>query len=223
MPYNIYNWGMEGGADVERCIDKMEKRIMSSPKGTAFIVNDFTDIMSYETAKKAISKLEKQKKIRHIMRGIYDNPAYSTLIQEYAEPKPNEIAHALARNNCWTIALSGDAALNQLGISTQVPANWLYVSSGPYKRYEIGNITIEFVHRSDRYISGMSEMTATIIQAIKTLGKQRITIEIIEQLAGRIDPDTKSLLLEESRMTTTWVYSVIKKICPNRQNFITLS
>ena len=47
------------------------------------------------------------------------------------------MAKAIARNYNWTIAPTGDAALNLLGISTQVPSKWEYVSSGPYKEYNI--------------------------------------------------------------------------------------
>jgi hypothetical protein len=69
--------------------------------------------------------------IRRVIRGVYDKPKYSTLLQEYSAPNPNEIADALARNYSWTIAPTGNTALNLLGLSTQVPANWSYISSGP--------------------------------------------------------------------------------------------
>lgn len=198
---------------MERCIDKMEQRIISYPKGSAFVVSDFTDMMSYETAKKAIVKLTKSKKIRHVIRGVYDNPAYSSLLQEYTAPKPNEIAKALARNYNWDIVVSGDAALNLLGLSTQVPANWCYISSGPYKRYEMGKVSIEFKHRADKSISGMSEKTALLVQALKTMGKEKVTASTIQFLSQRLTAEDKETILKESRKTTVWVYEAIKKIC----------
>ena len=198
---------------MDRCIDKMERRIMSYPKGSAFVVSDFTDMMSYETAKKAIVKLAKNKKIRHVIRGVYDNPSFSSLLQEYTAPKPNEIAQALARNNNWNITVSGDAALNMLGLSTQVPANWCYISSGPYKKYEMGKVSIEFKHRADKSISGMSEKTAMLIQVIKSIGKGKISPSTIQIISSRFTAEEKKTILTESRKTTVWVFEVIKKIC----------
>lgn len=198
---------------MEKCIDKMELRILSYPKGSAFVVSDFTDIMSYETAKKTIVKLAKSKKIRHVIRGVYDNPAYSSLLQEYTAPKPNEIAKALARNYNWDIALSGEAALNMLGLSTQVPAKWCYISSGPYKKYEMGKVSIEFKHRADKSISGMSEKTALLVQALKTMGKEKVKASTIQFLSQRLTAEDKEIILKESRKTTVWVYETIKKIC----------
>lgn len=198
---------------MEKCIDKMELRILSYPKGSAFVVSDFTDIMSYETAKKTIVKLAKSKKIRHVIRGVYDNPAYSSLLQEYTAPKPNEIAKALARNYNWDIALSGEAALNMLGLSTQVPAKWCYISSGPYKKYEMGKVSIEFKHRADKSISGMSEKTTLLVQALKTMGKEKVKASTIQFLSQRLTAEDKEIILKESRKTTVWVYETIKKIC----------
>lgn len=198
---------------MDKCIDKMERRIISYPKGSAFVVSDFTDLMSYETAKKAIVKLAKSKKIRHVIRGVYDNPSYSSLLQEFTAPKPNEIAKALARNYNWNITVSGDAALNMLGLSTQVPANWCYISSGPYKKYEMGKVSIEFKHRADKSISGMSEKTAMLIQAIKTIGKGKMSPSTIQTISQRFSPEEKKTILAESRKTTVWIYEIIKKIC----------
>lgn len=198
---------------MDKCIDKMERRIISYPKGSAFVVSDFTDLMSYETAKKAIVKLAKSKKIRHVIRGVYDNPSYSYLLQEFTAPKPNEIAKALARNYNWNITVSGDAALNMLGLSTQVPANWCYISSGPYKKYEMGKVSIEFKHRADKSISGMSEKTAMLIQAIKTIGKGKMSPSTIQTISQRLSSEEKKTILAESRKTTVWIYEVIKKIC----------
>lgn len=198
---------------MDKCIDKMERRIISYPKGSAFVVSDFTDLMSYETAKKAIVKLAKSKKIRHVIRGVYDNPSYSSLLQEFTAPKPNEIAKALARNYNWNITVSGDAALNMLGLSTQVPANWCYISSGPYKKYEMGKVSIEFKHRADKSISGMSEKTAMVIQAIKAIGKGKMSPSTIQTISQRLSSEEKKTILAESRKTTVWIYEVVKKIC----------
>jgi predicted transcriptional regulator of viral defense system len=191
----------------------MEMRISDAPMGSAFIVSDFTDIMDYETAKKNIARMEKNGKLRRVIRGVYDKPKYSTLLQEYSAPNPNEIADALARNYSWTIAPTGNTALNLLGLSTQVPANWSYISSGPYKKYEIGKVRIDFVHRADRELSGMSSKTQLIIQAIKELGRERIGNDEVRKIRSKLSDEEKEIMMKESQQTTAWVYSVIKDIC----------
>ena len=194
-------------------ISLITERIENAPYGSAFVVSDFTDLAEYGTAKKTVARLEKKGALRRVVRGVYDRPRFSTLLQEYAAPNPDTIAHAIARNYNWTISATGNTALNQLGLSTQVPANWSYISSGPYKKYEIGNILLEFDHRSDNQLSGMSANTLLLIQALKTLGQENVTEETISLLRKRFSPEERTVILEESRRTISWIYSAIKEIC----------
>lgn len=194
-------------------IGMMQHRIHAQPEGSAFVASDFTDLMDYDTAKKSLLRLEQAGKVRRVLRGIYDRPQYSELLQEYAAPKPDAIASALARNYSWTIAPCGNTALNQLGLSTQVTANWSYISSGPYKSYTLDRVELEFLHRADKDITGKSPKTAMIIQALKALGSDQVDEVVIRKLSHHLSNEEKKVLLSESQQTTAWIFSIIKKIC----------
>lgn len=193
-------------------IDQIYERITSEKPQKVFVISDFCDLMDYDTAKKSLARLENNQKIQKIMRGVYYNPRYSQLIQEYEKPVVDEVAKALARNFKWTIAPSGNTALNQLGLSTQVPAKWIYFSDGPYKTYKIGSQELEFKHRTNKEISGMSEKTILTIQALKELGEAQITEEIIHKLKRKLTADEIDVLLKETQQTTVWIRNIIKKI-----------
>lgn len=199
-------------------ISQMSDRINESFIGKAFVVSDFTDIMNYETAKKAIARLEKQGEIRRVLRGVYDKPKYSKLLNEELLPNPDEIARAIARNFNWTIAPSGNTALNLLGLSTQVPARWEYISTGPYREYEIGNNIITFSHRANKTIEGMSTKTAMVIEAFKAIGKSEIDEKIINKIRNSLSNEEKENLINEGRQTTSWIYDLIKEICRDQEN-----
>jgi len=196
----------------EAYIDQIYNRIISEKPQKVFVISDFCDLMDYGTAKKSLSRLENNNKIQKIMRGVYYNPRYSQLIQEYEKPSVDEVAKAIARNFKWTIAPSGNTALNQLGLSTQVPAKWIYFSDGPYKTYKIGAQELEFKHRTNKEISGMSEKTILVIQALKELGEEKITESVIQKLKRQLTDEEKITLLNESKQTTVWIFNVIKKI-----------
>ena len=107
------------------------ERIESGSRDNVYIASDFFDLGEYNAVRQALLRLEKAGKIQKIMRGVYYYPRYSELIQEYETPSPNKVAEAIARKFNWTIAPCGDTALNMLGLSTQVPAKWSYISDGP--------------------------------------------------------------------------------------------
>ena len=116
-------------------LNEIRQKIIESEKGTVFVASDFADISDNMKVGVCLSRLEKEKLLRRIMRGVYEKPEYNNFLQEYLEPAPDKVANAIARNYGWTIVPCGDTALNLLGLSTQVPAIWLYVSDGPYKEY----------------------------------------------------------------------------------------
>ncbi|MBP6491675.1 MAG: hypothetical protein KA282_01765 [Clostridia bacterium] len=197
-------------------------RIQNAEPNATFIATDFLDIADYNTVRKALERLEDEGKIRRVIRGIYDYPFYSDLLKEYAEPSPHHVAMALARNYKWNIAPSGNTALNQLGLSTQVTSRYQYISDGPYRKYQLDNIEIEFKHRNNKEISGLSYKSAMVIQALKTLGSKHIDDKIIGKLQRSLTDLEKKALLKEAEQTTSWIYSTIKLICGGQNRCTTL-
>lgn len=194
-------------------ISQIEDRIRNSPKGTIFVTSDFTDLASSDAANRALLRLEKAGLIRRIIFGVYEYPEYNEFLGEYVEPSPDMVAHALARKFGWTIVPCGDTALNMLGLSTQVPAVWLYVSDGTYKEYTYGNTVIRFKRTTNKEISKISYKTALVIQALKALGKENITDEIKNQIASVTTDEEKTAMFAEAKYATAWIYDVIKEIC----------
>ena len=192
---------------------KIKEIINQANPESVFVASDFSHIAPINTVRQCLARLEKSEQIVRVMRGVYYQPAYSELLQEYEAPSPHHVAMALARNFGWAIAPSGAAALNMFGLSTQVPAHWSYVSDGPYRSFSFGNITIEFKHCSSKEISGMSPKTALVIQAIKALGKENIDEENLQKIRRSLSVEEKIALLEEARRTTAWIYEAIKKVC----------
>ena len=193
--------------------EQILSRIESMAKGEVFIISDFSDLADEATVRKALSRLEEDGKIRRIMRGVYENPKFNDFLGEYVKPHPDKIAKALARNYGWTIVPCGDTALNMLGLSTQVPAVWLYVSDGNYREYTCGNFVIQFKRTTNKEISKISFKTALVIQAIKALGKDKITGDVIEKIRSLTTDEEKEQMFVEAKYATAWIYDVIKKIC----------
>lgn len=194
-------------------LEQIFSRIESMAKGEVFIISDFSDLADEATVRKALSRLEEDGKIRRIMRGVYDNPKFNDFLGEYVKPHPDKIAKALARNYGWTIVPCGDTALNMLGLSTQVPAVWLYVSDGNYREYTCGNFVIQFKRTTNKEISNISFKTALVIQAIKALGKDKITDDVIEKIRSLTTDEEKEQMFVEAKYATAWIYDVIKEIC----------
>ncbi len=191
---------------------QIQERISNAAEGTVFVSSDFADIADTETIRRNMNRLTQTGMLRRILKGVYEKPKYSRLLNEYVAANPEAVAKALARSYHWTIAPCGNTALNLLGLSTQVTAVWSYISDGPYKTYEWNSTKIEFKHRTNKEITGLSYMTSLVIQALKTLGKTNVTPEIIRTLSGKLTEADKEAMLKEAAESTDWVYDTIRKI-----------
>ena len=192
---------------------EIKKRIELDEPGTVFLTSDFTDIATTTTVRKCLGRQVEEKNIRRIIAGVYEKPVYSELLKEYIPANPDAVAYAIARSFHWTIAPCGDVALNKLGLSTQVTAVWSYISDGPYRKFSWDNITLSFKHRANREISFMSETTTLVVEALKTLGKERIDDDIIVSLRNRLPEEAKKKMLKEATGVSEWIYTVIRKVC----------
>ena len=193
-------------------IEIISDKINSFNSHKVFFANDFLDVASNATVRQILKRLADEDKIKRIIDGFYYNPRYSELIGEYEAVSIHELALAIARKYNWNIAPYNSTALNLLGLSTQVPTHYKYISSGRYKEYKIGDTVLEFKKVNPGEIANMSLKTATIIQAIKSLGKENISNEVIQKIRENLTEKEKLDLMNESKSVPAWIYEVIRKI-----------
>lgn len=191
----------------------IRERIISSAVGTVFVATDFVDVSDKTSVNTYLTRFEEEGIIRRVLRGVYEKPEYNEFLDEHVAASPDKIAHALARNYGWTIVPCGDTALNLLGLSTQIPAAWVYVSDGTYKEYDYEQITIKFKRTTNKEISKLSYKTALVVQALKALGKENVDDTVIAKLKSTLTKEEKEAMLIEAKAVTSWIYEYIKTIC----------
>lgn len=196
-------------------IGEIKNRIISEKVGAVFVAADFADITDKTIANVILTRLASERIIRRVLRGVYDKPEYNDFLKEYVAPIPDNVARAIARNFGWTIVPCGDTALNLLGLSTQVPATWVYVSDGTYKEYAFDNTVIQFKRTTNKEVSKLSYKTSLTIQALKALGKDKIDESVISNLRKLLTAEEKAAMLHEAKTATSWIYEYIKQICRN--------
>ena len=173
------------------------EKIMSENQGKVFSINDFYNLGTKNTIKSILYRLNKENQITRLIEGLYIKPKYSKILKEYSYPDANEIAEKLANKFSWTISPAGDTALNYIGLSTQIPNEYIYISDGPYREYLYRDKKIIFKHTTNRNITSYSKELSILIQAIKALGKDNISKEDFKE-------DTLKLPF--------WIQEVLQKI-----------
>ncbi|MCW5204055.1 hypothetical protein VU12_14090 [Desulfobulbus sp. US4] len=191
---------------------KILSRIHGRGRGWAFSSKDFSSEFTREQIDNALSDLTKKGKIRRVCRGIYDYPKYSILLDQELSPDFDQIAQAIARKFNWRIQPSGDAALNLLGLSTQVPGRIIYLSDGPTRKYSIGGYTLEFKKCALKYVGFKHKESGLIVQALKALGEKQVEKIKLEDIRKNLDISKGKKITKDTRLVTSWVYDYIKRI-----------
>lgn len=192
---------------------KILSRIYGRGRGWAFTKTDFVTEFGEPNVYQALSTLTKSGKIRRVCRGVYDYPGYSELLGSELSPDLDQVARALARKFNWRIQPSGDAALNLLGLSTQVPGRWVYLTDGPSREYMIGTNMLAFKQSALKDVGFKHPESGLVVHALKALGRDRIDRSVIEQIQKQLSARDRDRIPRDTRSVTGWVYETIKKIC----------
>jgi hypothetical protein len=163
-----------------------------------------------------LARLCQEGVLRRIQWGLYEFPNYNDFLGEYVAPSPEAIARAIARNFDWKIAPSGANALNQLGLSTQVPATLTYACDGAYKEYEFGKTKIKFRKASNSDFASDNEKITLVIQALKALGKSNITESTLVTISEIFSVDDMKSVMKAAQHTSAWVSKCLMEVFERR-------
>lgn len=187
------------------------ENIMSENQGKIFSINDFYNLGTKNTIKSVLYRLNEENRIARLIDGLYIKPKYSKILKEYSYPDANEVAEKLADKFSWTIAPTGDIALNYTGLSTQISNEYIYISDGAYREYLYRGKKIIFKHTTNRNITSYSKELSILIQAIKILGKDNINEKHIKKLAA-FSQNIKEDLKEDTLRLPFWIQEVLEEI-----------
>lgn len=187
------------------------ENIMSENQGKIFSINDFYNLGTKNTIKSVLYRLNEENRIARLIDGLYIKPKYSKILKEYSYPDANEVAEKLADKFSWTIAPTGDTALNFTGLSTQISNEYIYISDGAYREYLYRGKKIIFKHTTNRNITSYSKELSILIQAIKALGKDNINEKHIKKLAA-FAQNIKEDLKEDTLRLPFWIQEVLEEI-----------
>jgi hypothetical protein len=184
---------------------KIKKRIYSSLPGSVFVPSDFADIASQSTASKSLCRLCDAGLLCHLMQGVFWLP------DNGSHPSPDKVAHAIARSKDWRIMPCGKTALYILGLESDRPKKWTYVTNGTYRRYSYGNYKIEFNNTVSRFMDALSDSSAMLVQVLEAYGKKNVSEELLKTIRSYFE-DAEAIVLEEIHDTTDWIADAVIKM-----------
>ncbi len=187
---------------------EIKQKIESTERGTLFFPDDFAGIGTSDAVRSALVRLCRSGILVRVAHGIYYYPKIDTKWGSgIIPPSIEEIANGIAKRDKVRIAPTGAYVLNLLGLSTQVPANAVFITDGSPRRVTIGKGKgILFKHTSEmRNFAYQSRLMMLIVTAMREIGEGNVTdtqMEIIKSLLKKV-PDNE--MKKDIQLAPVWV------------------
>ena len=149
-----------------------EKKYNTTKDKSLLFASDFSDY-NQDYIGDLLSIYTREGKLVRLANGVYLKTTITKFGPVY--PSPAEIAEAIARRDHAQVLMSGLAAENYFGLSTQVPMKVVFLTSGSARKLIVGNTTIEFKRGVPKNFAFKDKMMATLCQALKSIGNGHVT------------------------------------------------
>ena len=118
-----------------RMVDDIEQQIRQSEAGTLFFVLDFAKAGNDVFISRLVSEFSKKGLLCRLAKGVYYKLIQTRVGILY--PEVGALVKAIARRDNAQVLPMGETAQNMLGLSTQVPMNYLYLTSGSARKINV--------------------------------------------------------------------------------------
>ncbi len=190
---------------------RLEKQIISRGRGTVFTPKQFAHTGTTAAVEKALQRLVKAESIRRLARGLYDYPKIHPELGPLA-PTVEAIAKAIARRDHVHLQPTGAYAANMLRLSEQVPMKVQFLTDGPARRIRVGRREITLKRTSPRNVAAANRTSGLVIQALRHLGKSKVTTDRIKHLHTLLPPHDRARLVDDLRLAPAWMHPHLRFI-----------
>lgn len=192
---------------IKKCV---VEKIESSAPHSIFFISDFMSVGSPETIRKIFVQILEEGKLERVGKGIYVKPKDSRF-GRVPVPLENVVKEIAERDHCRIIP-SGSTAANLLGLSSQVPMNLSYITSGSTRSLDIDGRIVQFRHASPKNFAAKGSTMPIIIQGLKEIGENNLKDTIFAPIRKFIEKMSDPFFEEDLLLAPIWIQTVVKNI-----------
>ena len=186
----------------------LRQRIEAMPEDCILFRSDFPEYHT-EFVGSILSELTTEGVLVKIAHGIYAKPRKSRFGVVF--PSVDKVVQAIAIRDNAEVLPSGMTALNALGLSTQVPMNYTYLTTGSERTVNLSNRKVVLKRGVPKNFCYGTRLISLLVQALKALKKENVgesELNVIRQLV--LKETDKETLVKDIDMMPAWMKRIIK-------------
>ena len=191
----------------------LKSRIKALPVDSVLFRSDYPEYHS-EFVGSTLAELTESGVLFKMAQGIYVKPRKSRF--GLVLPSIEKIVQAIAMRDNAEVLPTGTTALNALGLSTQVPMNYSYLTSGSERTIKLANRQVVLKRGVPKNFCYKTRLIALLTQALRALKQENIgdsETQIIRELIAK-ETDKENLAKDVDAMPG-WMKRIIKPMLNN--------
>ena len=186
----------------------LKERIEAMPEDTILFRSDFPEYHS-EYVGSVLAELTNNGVSVKLSQGIYAKPRKSRF--GVVLPSVDKVVQAIALRDNAEVIPSGVTALNALGLSTQVPMNYTYLTTGSERIVKLKNQQVAFKRGVPKNFCYGTRLITLLVQALKLLQQRNLKDTDLQTIRSLVAKEQdKATLTKDVDMMPAWMKRVVK-------------
>lgn len=185
--------------------EAVRSAVARTPQGQPFAGRTLAIHGRREAVQRELSRLAQAGKIRRIAHGIFVRPEQSPYVRGEVPPEPLEVARAIAERTGAVVEISGAEAAKRLGLSTQVPMQYIFQTSGPNSEFSVGSRRVRLKHVAPRKLVLAGRPAGIALTALWYLGKREVEPSTFATIERKLSTEEFKVLTEAKTHMPAWM------------------
>jgi len=188
--------------------NQLFNKIFLQKEGVLIFLEDFLELGSQKAVSKNLERMADHGILTRVARGIYlltkkDKELGSLM------PSLDKIARAIAAREKAVIVPSGLVAMQELGLTTQVPMNAVYLTDATPRKIQVGKRYIVFKKTTPKKLALKGKISSLVIRAMQEIGKEGLVENHLTKIADWIAKENLSDLMHDAKLAPIWIRNIL--------------
>jgi len=188
----------------------IRERIATHPTGEPFTPALFAGLGSRAAIDQTLMRLTQAGSIERIGHGLY-------LVSEASRfgiktlPSPERVAQTVAQTEGAKIEVHGAEAARRLGLSTQMPAQPIFYTTGSSRAIRLGKLRVKLQHVAPRKLVLAGRPAGQALSALWYLGRHQVTPDTFGHIAQALPSGEFQALREAKSSMPSWMAEALNR------------
>jgi len=193
-----------------KIVAMIRQLIEKVPLGEPFTTSRFLSFGTRANVDQSLSRLVKMGLIERVSRGVYVRPKENRYVGKLI-PEPFKVAQTIAASGGAIVQVQGAEAARRFGLTTQVPAQSVFITNGPSRHLRLGNLQVELRHVSLRKLALAGSPAGLALAALWHLGRRGMTPEAISAIHAGLSAGEFEALKSAVTAMPVWMSNAIRQ------------